>query len=370
MTPTVPSEDPQPNPAQGDPRPLEPGVPSSEPVALDEPTTPRTPPEPKPDQGEPAAVSPTGVPTGAPLGSRAQHGEYLTTAGGSTPARHRPLAQGRAARSGAAARPSPAGEDHPLRPRAHPRARRPRAGRGRPRRVPLLRHRDPGDPRRVPGPGHRDPGLRPLLHGARLARVGRHGARHPRLRGEVLHRRGHVRPGGQQHARVLHPGRHQVPRRHPRRQTPSGPRDPAGPERPRHVLGLRVAAHRGAAPHHLEHVRPGDPALLPDDGGLRRPHLPAGQRGGRDLPGQVALEAGRRSALAGLGGGPAAERGGSRTSTGATSPTRSRPAPTPSGSWASRSSPTPRSRRSRGSTCSTPRRSSPRSWPRCSRSGG
>jgi catalase len=65
-----------------DSRPMEPGVPSSEPVSLSEPTDPRIPPPPKLDQGEPAAVSPTGVPTGAPTGSRAQHGEYLTTAQG------------------------------------------------------------------------------------------------------------------------------------------------------------------------------------------------------------------------------------------------------------------------------------------------
>jgi catalase len=51
-----------------------------------------------------------------------------------------------------------------------------------------------------------------------------------------------------------------------------------------------------------------------------------------------------------------------RTSTAATSPTRSRPAPTPAGNSASRPSRTPRSRRSRGSTCSTPRRSCRRSW--------
>ena len=58
-------------------------------------------------------------------------------------------------------------------------------------------------------------------------------------------------------------------------QAAPGPGDPAGAERARHVLGLRLAAHRGAAPHAVEHVRPRHPALVPDDGGLRRPHLPA-----------------------------------------------------------------------------------------------
>ncbi|HEY1156620.1 MAG TPA: catalase, partial [Arthrobacter sp.] len=59
-----------------------PGVPSSEPPALEEPTTPREPLPPKPDQRGPEAVSPTGSPTGAPATARAQSGQYLTTAQG------------------------------------------------------------------------------------------------------------------------------------------------------------------------------------------------------------------------------------------------------------------------------------------------
>ena len=137
----------------------------------------------------------------------------------------------------------------------------------------------PSHPRRFLKKGKETAGLRPVLHGPRLARLGRHRPRHPRFRDEVLHRRGHLRPGRQQHPGLLHPGRHQVPGHHPRRQAASGPGDPAGAERPRHVLGLRLPAHRGAAPHDVEHVRPGHPALVPHDGGLRRPHLPAGQRG-------------------------------------------------------------------------------------------
>ena len=40
-----------------------------------------------------------------------------------------------------------------------------------------------------------------------------------------------------------------------------------------------VSLHTEAQHHtHLEHVRPGHPALVPDDGGLRRPHVPARQR--------------------------------------------------------------------------------------------
>lgn len=59
-----------------------PGVPSTEPPAREEPTTPREPLPPKPDQRGPEAVSPTGSPTGAPAASRAQSGQYLTTAQG------------------------------------------------------------------------------------------------------------------------------------------------------------------------------------------------------------------------------------------------------------------------------------------------
>ncbi|WP_309073363.1 catalase [Paenarthrobacter sp.] len=59
-----------------------PGAPSSERPAVDEPTVPREPLSPKPDQQGPEAVSPTGSPTGAPMNSRAQSGQYLTTAQG------------------------------------------------------------------------------------------------------------------------------------------------------------------------------------------------------------------------------------------------------------------------------------------------
>lgn len=59
-----------------------PGAPASEPPALEEPTTPGEPLPPKPDQQGPEAVSPTGSPTGAPLTSRAQSGQFLTTAQG------------------------------------------------------------------------------------------------------------------------------------------------------------------------------------------------------------------------------------------------------------------------------------------------
>jgi catalase len=59
-----------------------PGAPAPEPPSAEEPTTPREPLPPKPDQQGPEAVSPTGTPTGAPANSRAQSGQYLTTAQG------------------------------------------------------------------------------------------------------------------------------------------------------------------------------------------------------------------------------------------------------------------------------------------------
>ncbi|MVO88648.1 catalase [Streptomyces sp. p1417] len=59
-----------------------PGRPGAEPPSFDEPTEPRQPLPPKPDQRAPAPVSPTGRPTGAGEGVRAQSGERLTTAQG------------------------------------------------------------------------------------------------------------------------------------------------------------------------------------------------------------------------------------------------------------------------------------------------
>ena len=59
--------------------------------------------------------------------------------------------------------------------------------------------------------GQEDRSVRPLLDGAGLAWLCRHRPRHTRIRGQVLHRGRQFRPGRQQHAGVLHPGRHQVP---------------------------------------------------------------------------------------------------------------------------------------------------------------
>ena len=224
--------------------------------------------------------------------------------------RHRPLAQGRQPRADPVAGPPPPREDQPLRPRAHPGARRARPRRGRPRGVRRHRRRRGDLPGGIPPERRHHAGLRAVLDGPGLPRLGGPGPRHPRLRHPLLHRRRQLRPRRQQHPGLLHPGRHQVPRRDPRRQTAPGPRDPAGTERTRHFLGLRVAAHRSTGPHHVEHVRPRAAPLVPHHGGLRRPHLPARQRRGPDLPGEVPLEAQAGRALGDLGGGPAHQRSG------------------------------------------------------------
>ena len=79
---------------------------------------------------------------------------------------------------------------------------------------------------------------------------------------------------------------------------------PQAADRPRQLLGLHLAHAREHAHDHVGHVRPGDPAVVPVHGGLRRPHLPAGQRRGQVDLRQVPLEAEAGAAVGRL------ERGG------------------------------------------------------------
>ena len=348
--------------------PPPPGAPAAASVPLEEPTDPHDPLPPKPEQQSPATVSPTGADLDAPADDDEPAGRLPHHVHRGAAARHRPLAAGRLAGPDPAAGPPPAREDHPLRPRAHPRAGGARPRRRRARHLRGLRQRLRPDLGGVPRQGRRDTGVRALLDRRGFARLGRHGARHPRLRGEVLHRAGQLRPRRQQHPGLLHPGRHQVPRRHPRGQAAPRPRDPPGPDGARHLLGLRLAAHRGPAPRHLGDVRPRHPPVLPAHGGLRRAHLPARQR--RAATPRWSSSTGSRASACTPSPGrrPSCSAAPTPTSTGATSTTPSSPAPTRSGSSASRPSRTPRSRPSRASTCSTPPRSCPRSSPPCSRS--
>jgi hypothetical protein len=172
----------------------------------------------------------------------------------------------------------------------------------------------------------------------RRARLDRHRARRARLRGEVLHRRRQLGPGRQQHPGVLHPGRDEVPRPGPRGEARAAPRDAAGGERARHVLGLRLADARDHPHADVGDVGPRDPAQLPHDAGLRRAHLPPGQRAGESR--FVKFHWKPRSARTRWCG---TRRSRSPapipTSTAATCGRRSRPAPIPSGSSACRSSP-------------------------------
>ena len=118
---------------------------------------------------------------------------------------------------------------------------------------------------------------RAVLHRDRRAGLLRGRARPARVRGEVLHRGRQLGPGRQQPGGLLHPGRHQVPRRDPRAQ--AGPGDvPAGaqPDLRLHVADAREHAH---ARQPVQPTR--NPRRLPAHAGLRRQHLQVGQRQGR-----------------------------------------------------------------------------------------
>ena len=169
--------------------PPPPGAPAAEPVSLEEPTTPHEPLPPKPEQQSPATVSPTGADLGArphrhgPAG-RLPHDVHRRAA-----ARHGPLAARRVARADPARRTttcarrsptsttsaSPSGSCTPAAP-----ARTAPSSATAPRSDLTLG--------RVPREGRRDTGVRAVLDRRRVARLGRHGARHPRVRDEVLHR--------------------------------------------------------------------------------------------------------------------------------------------------------------------------------------
>ena len=116
------------------------------------------------------------------------------------------------------------------------------------------------------------------------------------------------------------------------------------------------------------HVGPGHSALVPDDGGIRRPHVPARQRSRRDDAREVPLEAGAPECTRSCGRSPRSSAASTPTSIGVTSGTPSRPASSPNGTSGCRSSRTPTTRRSTASTCSTRPSSSPRSWRRCASS--
>ena len=164
-----------------------PGAPSSEAPDKDEPTTPREPLPPKPDQVAPELRTATGTPLEGPETARGQQDQYLTTAQGA-----RLYDTDHSLKAGA--RGPTLLQDHHLREKIthfdHERI---------PERV--VHARGAARPRGVPRVwaaakiiaagflGRRgDAGVRPVLHRAGFARLGGHGARHPRVRHQVLHR--------------------------------------------------------------------------------------------------------------------------------------------------------------------------------------
>ena len=185
---------------------------------------------------------------------RGAGGETHQVAGAACPP-HDPAGRGRRRRPEHAARRRPRPgcarglplprEDLPLRPRADPRARRSRPRLRGARLLRELRAAERPDPRRpVPAGRRADAGVRPLLDRRGQQGVGRPGPRRARVRGQALHQGGQLGSRRQQHPGLLHPGRHQVPGPHPRRQAGARPRLPAGPDRARQLLGLRLADAR------------------------------------------------------------------------------------------------------------------------------
>ena len=104
----------------------------------------------------------------------------------------------------------------------------------------------------------------------------------------------------------------------------AGPRDPAGPDRARHLLGFRLAAHRGA--HHVMWAMSdrGIPRSYRTMEGFGVHTFRLVNAAGETHAGEVPLEAGRRCALPGLGGSADRRPAPTPTSTAETSPTRSR----------------------------------------------
>jgi hypothetical protein len=69
-------------------------------------------------------------------------------------------------------------------------------------------------------PGTTTPPRRPVLDRRGGAGIPRHLARPARVRGQVLHHRGQLRPGRQQHPDLLHQGPDEVPALHPLAEAP------------------------------------------------------------------------------------------------------------------------------------------------------
>ena len=198
----------------------------------------------------------------------------------------------RPARPAAAAGCLVPGEARPLRPRGDPRAAHARQGLRRLRHVHrhARHHEVHAGEDLLPG-RQEDRAVRPLHHRRRRARRGRCRARHPRLRGQVLHRGRQLGHGRQQHAGVLPARPAQVPRPQPRGQA----RPAHQPAQREEQLGLLDLAAGGPAPDHHRHERPRHPGDLPPHARLRQPHLQLHQREERAPLGQVPLQVASRA---------------------------------------------------------------------------
>ncbi len=113
-----------------------PSAPGAQPPEIDEPTAPASAAATETRSGCTRASHRNGDAGGRTSDRARTAGRIPHHRAGRPPPRHRPLAEGRRARADAAAGPPPAREDHPLRPRAHPRAGGARPRRRRARRVP------------------------------------------------------------------------------------------------------------------------------------------------------------------------------------------------------------------------------------------
>ena len=264
-----------------------PGTPGSEPPSLEEPTEPRDVRcRRSPTSSSPTPVSPTGAPSADPSTASAQQGAYLTTATGRAAARQRPLAQGRAAWPDPPRGPPPPREDHALRPRAHPGARRARPRCRRPRRL----RRRTARPRAIT----RAAVLRARARRRRSSCASRPCSGSRGSADTVRDTRGFATKfyttegnldlvgnnipvffiqDGIKFPDVIHAGKP-----HPDREIPQA-------QSAHDTFWDFVSLHTEAHHHAIWNMSDrGIPRSLPDDGGLRRPHLPAGRRGRRDRP--------------------------------------------------------------------------------------
>ena len=192
---------------------------------------------------------------------------------------------GRSRRPDPAARRALPEPDGALQPRAGPRAQRARQGLGCVRRVRDHRGRLGVHQGGAVPAGREDRDAGPLLDRGRRAGLPRHLARPARLRAEVLHDRGQLRPRRQQHPGLLHPRHDEVPALHPLAEAPWRQR----PARQQHAVGLLEPQPGVGAPGDLPDGRPRHPEDLPAHERLRLAHLPVGQRGRREALGEVPL---------------------------------------------------------------------------------